>query len=191
MSAAWNFAARPFRDERPVFATVAVCMLAGLILLGANLHLYWKFSRQVVGTRRQIASLEERKSRAQKASEQARAALNGYQLSSLAEESAGLRAIVRERRFSWLVLLARLEKTLPPDVRLSRLSPHFGSPEAVDLDLSVLGKTGDSVVHALAALAKDPVFSNIELHGESSPDKGEPEGYTFTISMRYVPREAR
>jgi hypothetical protein len=117
--------------------------------------------------------------------------LNGYKLSSLAEESAGLQTIVRERRFSWLVLLARLEKTLPPDVRLSRLSPHFDSPEAVALDLSVLGKTGDSVVHAIAALSKDPAFSDIELHGESSPDKGEPEGYTFSISMRYVPQGSR
>ena len=191
MSASWNFATRPFRDERPVLATVGVCVLAGLILFGANLHLYWTFSRQVVGTRRQIASLEKRKARAEKASEQSRAALNGYKLSSLAEESAGLQMIVRERRFSWLALLARLEKTLPPDVRLSRLSPHFDSPEAVQLDLSVLGKTGDSVVHAIAALSKDPAFSDIELHAESSPDKGEPEGYTFTITMRYAPLESR
>jgi hypothetical protein len=191
MSAAWNFATRPFRDERPVLATIAVCALAGLVLFGVNVHLYWTFSRQVVGTRREIATLEERKARAEKASEQSRAALNGYKLSSLAEESAGLQTIVRERRFSWLVLLARLEKTLPPDVRLSRLSPHFDSPEAVALDLSVLGKTGDSVVHAIAALSKDPAFSDIELHGESSPDKGEPEGYTFSISMRYVPQGSR
>jgi hypothetical protein len=191
MSAAWNFATRPFRDERPVLATIGVCLLAGVLLLLANLSLYWKFSRQVVGTRREIASLEERKARAEKASERSRSALNGYKLSSLAEESAALQKIVRERRFSWLVLLARLEKTLPPDVRLARLSPHFDSPEAVALDLSVLGKTGDSVVHAIAALAKDPAFSDIELHGESSPDKGEPEGYTFTISMRYAPLESR
>ena len=191
MSAAWNFATRPFRDERPVLATIAVCALAGLVLFGVNVHLYWTFSRQVVGTRREIATLEERKARAEKASEQSRAALNGYKLSSLPEESAGLQTIVGERRFSWLVLLARLEKTLPPDVRLSRLSPRFDSPEAVALDLSVLGKTGDSVVHAIAALSKDPAFSDIELHGESSPDKGEPEGYTFSISMRYVPQGSR
>ncbi|HEY7111873.1 MAG TPA: hypothetical protein VIA45_02975 [Thermoanaerobaculia bacterium] len=191
MSGAWNFAARPFRDERPVLATVAVCALAGLLLLAANVGLYWKFSRQVVGTRREIASLDERKARADKATEDSRNALNGYKLSSLAEESAGLQTIVRERRFSWLALLARLEKTLPPDVRLSRLSPHFDSPEAIALDLSVLGKTGDSVVHALSALAKDPAFSAIELHAESSPEKGEPEGYTFSISMRYRPLEPR
>lgn len=191
MSAAWNFATRPFRDERPVLATVAVCAIAGLLLFAANLHLYWSFSRQVIGTRREIATLEQRRAAAEKASEQSRAALNGYKLSSLAEESAGLQTIVRERRFSWLALLARLEKTLPSDVRLSRLSPHFDSAEAVDLDLAVLGKTGDSVVHAIAALARDPAFSDIELHAEASPDKGEPEGYTFSISMRYVPQVSR
>ena len=64
MSAAWNFATRPFRDERPVLATIAVCALAGLVLFGVNVHLYWTFSRQVVGTRREIATLASRKARA-------------------------------------------------------------------------------------------------------------------------------
>lgn len=191
MSAGWNFARRPFRDERPVFGAIGAAFAIGLVLLAANLHQYREFSKEVAGTRAQIAWLEGRAARAAKSTDAARAALNGYKLSSLAQQSAGLQTIVRERRFSWLGLLGRLERTLPPDVRLARLSPRFESGDAVFVDLAALGRGPDSVVHALSALAKDPAFQAVELHAETSPEKGVPEGYSFQIALRYVPEETR
>ncbi len=191
MSARWNFARRPFRDERPVFALTAILLILGALFFAANLGLYWKFSRQVEGTRAQIALLEERRARAASAADEARAALGHYQLSSLAQESAALQTIVRERRFSWLALLGRLERTLPSDVRLVRLAPRFDSADSVSLDMAVIGRTPDSVVRTLAALAKDHAFHDIELRSESSPEAGVPEGYSFQIGMRYVPEETR
>jgi Tfp pilus assembly protein PilN len=191
MSARWNFARRPFRDERPVFAAIGFAFALGLGLLLANLYQYRKFSREVGGTRAQIAWLEERAARAAKAADAARSALNGYKLSSLAQESAGLQRIVRERRFSWLALLGRLERTLPPDVRLARLAPRFESADAVSVDLAVLGRSSESVVRTLAALSKDPAFQTIQLHSEAKPDQGSPEGYSFLIGLKYVPEETR
>jgi Tfp pilus assembly protein PilN len=191
MSASWNFARRPFRDERPVFAAIGIALALGLVLGAANLRLYWNFSRQVEGTRAQIAALEVRGARAAKAAEQAKNALTGYKVSALAQESAGLQTIVRERRFSWLALLARLERTLPPEVRVARLSPHFDSVDSVTVDLAVLGRNSDSVVQTLAALSKDRAFRAVELRSESSPEKGIPEGYTFQIGLRYTPEETR
>ncbi len=191
MSRGWNFARRPFRDERPVFAVIGLALVLGLVFLFANLHQYRKFSGLVAGTRAQIAWLEGRVARAEKTAEQARAALNGYKLSSLAQESAGLQAIVRERRFSWLALIGRLERTLPPDVRLARLAPRFESADSVALDLSVLGRNPDSVVRTISALSKDRAFEEVRLRGETSPERGEPEGYTFQIALRYVPEETR
>ena len=191
MSAGWNFARRPFRDERPVYATVGLALALGLGLLTANIHQYRKFSREVGGTRAQITELEERAERAAKGAEAARSALDGYKLSSLAQESANLQRIVRERRFSWLALLGRLERTLPSDVRLARLAPRFESADAVSVDLAVLGRNSESVVRTLAALAKDPVFQAIQLRSEAKPDQGSPEGYTFLIDLKYVPEETR
>jgi len=189
MSAVWNFARRPFRDERPVFVAIGAGFALGFVLLAANLHQYRKFSGEVAGTRAQIEGLEGRAARAAKSIDAARAALNGYKLSSLAQQSAGLQTIVRERRFSWLALLARLERTLPPDVRLSRLSPRFEAGDTVFVELAALGRGPDSVVHALSALARDPAFQSVELHTETSPEKGVPEGYSFQIALKYVPGE--
>ncbi|MGH9368435.1 MAG: hypothetical protein ACRD3M_12255, partial [Thermoanaerobaculia bacterium] len=187
----WNFARRPFRDERPVFALTGVLIAVGALLFAANLRLYWKFSRQVEGTRAQIAWLEGRRARAASGAERARTALGNYRLSSLAQESTALQTIARERRFSWLALLGRLERTLPPDVRLARLVPRFDSADSVFVDLAVLGRTPDSVVRTLGALAKDATFHAVELRSESSPEAGVPEGYSFQIAMRYVPEKTR
>jgi Tfp pilus assembly protein PilN len=185
MSFGWNFARRPFRDERPVLISIAVMGLLALFFFAANLQLFLHFSRQVEGTRRSIAALEERGRVAGRASEESRRAVEGYRLSQLAEEASALQAIVQERRFSWLALLARLEKTLPTDVRLSRLQPRFDA-DSVAVDMTMLGRTSESVVRSVAALSKDPAFRDIVLQSEASPEAGVPEGYTFSIRARYV-----
>ena len=187
MTASWNFARRPFRDERPVFAVIALAAVIGLGLFAANARLYLSFSRRVEGVRHEIADLERRRNAAARAAETARQTVAGYRLSSLADQANGLQTIVRERRFSWLALLARLEKTLPSDVRLSRLSPRFGPTAGVALDLAVLGRNQDSVVRAIAALSKDPQFRDVELRSESTQEKGVPEGHAFAIALNYFP----
>ena len=191
MSSPWNFARRPFRNERPVLAVAAVLLLGGLVVLAANIRLYQGFSRQVEGSRRGIEYLELRRDRARKAADAARAALNNYKLSALAAQSSGLQTIVRERRFSWIRLLARLERTLPPEVRLARLSPRFGSADEVGVDLAVVGRSPESVVRTVAALTRDRAFKTVDLLSETSPQAGTPEGYSFQLSIRYTPEAAR
>ena len=189
MSFGWNFARRPFRDERPVLLSIAGMGFLALLFFAANLQLFLRFSRHVEGTRREIAALEERNRVAARASEESRRAVQGYRLSQLAEEASALQAIVQERRFSWLALLARLEKTLPSDVRLSRLQPRFDA-DSVAIDMTMLGRNSESVVRSVAALSKDPAFRDIALQSEASPETGVPEGYTFSIRAKYV-AEAR
>jgi hypothetical protein len=187
MSSTWNFARRPFRNERPVLLLTGVTLLAALVLLVANVRLYADFSRESEGSRKGIAYLEERRDRARKAARDAQTVLNNYKLSALASESAGLQALVRERRFSWIGLLAHLERTLPAEVRLARLAPRFESADDVTLDLAVVGRSPESVVRTVSALSRDPRFRAVELRSETTPEAGLPEGYTFQLSIRYLP----
>jgi len=191
VSAGWNFARRPFRDERPVLIAIGVMAILGLVFFAANLQLYLGFSRHVEGTRKEIARLDLRRDAASRASDQSRRAVEGYRLSTLAEEASGLQTIVRERRFSWLALLGRLEKTLPSDIRLSRLQPRFDSADSISVDMAMLGRNPESIVKTIGALSKDKAFRDVELQSESSPEAGVPEGYTFTLRMRYVPEDGR
>ena len=182
-----DFARRPFRDERPVFLVVGLAFAAAVFFLVQNVSQYTGFHRESEGTGRQIAFLEQRRSRAIREAEESRTALNNYKVSSLAQESRGLLKIVGERRFSWTGLLSRLERTLPPDVRVTRLSPSFDETGETTLNIGLLGKDSDSVVKTIAAFAKDPSFESIVLHTETNPEKGVPEGHTFEVTVHYRP----
>ncbi|HKA35713.1 MAG TPA: hypothetical protein VKH43_02785 [Thermoanaerobaculia bacterium] len=182
-----DFARRPFRDERPVFLVVGLALAAALVFLAQNVLLYRDFHREIEGTGRQIEFLEQRRARASKEAEESRTALNNYKVSALAQESRGLLRIVGERRFSWTGLLTRLERTLPSDVRVTRLQPRFEETGDTTLSIGLLGKDGDSVVRTIAAFAKDPAFESMALHTESSPEKGVPEGHSFEVTVLYRP----
>jgi len=183
-----NFARRPFVDERPFLLGAGFALVFGSILLAANVRQWIDFHRQIEGTARQIESLEARRDRAVRDAAASRAALDNFRVSSLATQSKGLLKLVAERRFSWTALLARLERTLPSDVRVTRLAPHF-EESGVQLDCALVGKSHDSVVETIAALAKDPAFDIVNLKNEQLPDAaggtGGPEGYSFDLSMRY------
>jgi Tfp pilus assembly protein PilN len=182
-----DFARRPFRDERPVYFVAALAFAAGFVFFFQNVRLYSDFHREIEGTGQQIEFLEQRKTRASRDAEESRRALNNYKVSALAQESRGLLRIVGERRFSWTALLGRLEKTLPPEVRVTRLSPHFDENGETIMSIGLLGKNPDSVVRTIGAFARDPAFDSLELHTEASPEKGVPEGHIFDVTVRYRP----
>jgi hypothetical protein len=183
-----NFARRPFVDERPFLGGGVFALVLGSILLVANVRQWIDFHRQIEGTALQIESLEARRDKAVRDAAVSRAAIDSYRVSSLATQSKGLLKLVAERRFSWTGLLARLEKVLPPDVRVIRLAPRF-EESGVLLDCGLVGKSHDSVVQTIAALSKDPLFEAVDLRSEQSPDAaagaGIPEGYPFDLSVRY------
>jgi Tfp pilus assembly protein PilN len=188
MSRTFNFARRPFQDDRPVYVAAVVLLALGAALLVANLRLFTDFRRQVADTRTEIAVLEDRQQRADRKAEAAKGAVSAYKLSALAEESRGLAKIVAERRFSWTTLLARLERTLPTEVGLAHLQPHFESEGAeVWLDMQFYARSRDSVIKTIAALGKDPAFEGVELKSETMADPGSPEPFQFSIGTRYEP----
>lgn len=178
-----NFARRPFSNERPFLLAAAIGFVLSAILLVASARQFAEFHHEIGGTADQIASLEARRDRALKETAVSRAALDSFLASNLAQESKGLLKLVAERRFSWTTLLGRLERTLPPDVRVTRLTPRF-ELTGTYLDCALVGKTSDAVVRTIAALARDPLFDAVELTSESSPE-GNIEGYEFLLHLRY------
>jgi Tfp pilus assembly protein PilN len=187
VTASWNFARRPFRDDRPVYAGAAVLFAVGAILLVSNVRLFAAYRHDVADVRAEIAALEARQRGAEARTRDAKAALSSYKLSALADESRELSRVVAERRFSWTGLLARLERTLPSDVGIQRLQPHFDKDGHVALDLLLVGRSREAVVPTIAALTQDPAFSAVTLHNESQPEGNTADPFQFSIGSRYEP----
>ena len=186
-----NFARRPFRDDRPVYALAGAAIALALVLAVANVRLYADFQSQIGGTAAQIRMLEQRRSRASREADAARSALNNYRVSNLARESQGLRRLVAERRFSWTGLLAALEHALPTEVRVSRMTPSVSDTGVVWVSLGLVGRSPDSVVRTVASLSRDPSFEGVGLKAETGPEQGIPEGYSFEMTVAYHPEAAR
>jgi hypothetical protein len=182
-----NFARRPFRDDRPVFGLAGAAIAVALVLLAANVRLYADFHKRIAGTTAEIRVLEERRTRASSEVDSARRALDTYRVSSLARESQGLRRLVAERRFSWTGLLAALERALPPDVRVSRMTPSVSNTGVVWVSLGLVGRSPDSVVQTVASLSRAPSFEGVSLNAEAGPEHGIPEGYSFEMTVAYRP----
>jgi hypothetical protein len=189
MSAGWNFARRPFLDDRPQSAASVLLFLFGAVLLVINVRIYARDRHSVADVRAEVAALEARQQAAEVRTAEAKAALSSYRLSSLAEESRELSRIVAERRFSWTGLLSRLERTLPSDVGVVRLQPQFQKDGTVTLDLQFVGRSRDAVVPTIVALTRDPAFTNVELRTESQPEGGSGGGdpFQFVMASRYDP----
>lgn len=185
MSRVFNFARRPFQDDRPVYIAAVALFALGAALLVANLRLFTEYRRQVADTRTEITALEDRKLRAERKKDASKSAVSAYKLSALAEESRGLAKIVAERRFSWTTLLARLERTLPSEVGLAHLQPRFDADGEVWLEMQFYAKNRESVVKTIAALAKDPALEGVELRSESASEPGSPEPFQFSLGARY------
>jgi len=190
VSASWNYAKRPFRDDRPAYVAAAVLFFAGAVLLAVNVRLYTAYRRGVSDVTAEIAALDARQHAAETRANEAKAALSSYKLSALAEESRELARLVAERRFSWTGLLARLERTLPSDVGIIRLQPLFGKEGDIALEIQLAGRSREAVVPTLAALAKDPAFGTIELRTETQPEGTTAEPFQFVLSSHYSPAAA-
>ncbi len=191
MSRAWNFARRPFQDDRPVHVAAAALLILGAALLFANARLFTEYRREVADTHADIAALEERKLSADQKADAAKSTLSSYKLSSLAEESRGLAKIVAERRFSWTTLLARLERTLPSEVGLAHLQPRFEKDGEVWLDMQFYARSRDAVIKTIAALAKDPALEGVELKSETAGEPGAADPFQFSLGARYEPENRR
>jgi Tfp pilus assembly protein PilN len=185
MSAAFNYARRPFRDDRPAYVVAAFLALVGAVLLTINLRLAADYRRQVADTRAEIAQLEARGQKAEEKAQAARAALGSYQLSALAEESRGLAKIAAERKFSWTALLTRLERTLPSDVGLMHLQPQFDMAGHSTLEMQLVTRSRDAIVRTIEALSKSEVFGHVALHGEAQPDAKGPDPIQFQLACAY------
>jgi len=189
VSASWNFARRPFQDDRPVYAAVALLFLLGAVLLVVNVRLFAAYRRNVADVRVEIAALETRQRAAETKAREAQAVLSSFRLSSLADESRELSRIVAERRFSWTSLLARLERVLPSDVGILRLQPVFDKEGDVTMNMQLVGRSREAVVPTIAALAHDPAFVGVQLHTESQPEGNTADPFLFDLVSHYVPEE--
>jgi Tfp pilus assembly protein PilN len=183
-----NLAARPFRDYRPVYAVVVLTALLTAFLALNNIDTFLRYRTETKTTRANIAKLEEDISAEQRRAETLSQRLRGVDIKLLASQTEFANSQLAERAFSWSELLDRLERILPPDVRLQSVVPTFGKDGIVHLSMTCQTKTGEGLTNTINRFNGDHQFTNAFPTTETHLETGE---YRFTLGVDYRPSIAR
>jgi len=121
-----NLAGRPFLNSRPVVRVSLLLWALGLLLLLANVSLFWSYRERSADKRGQIAKGEAEIQRQRAAATDLQRRLDSFELEAQNRQIEFLNKQIQERTFSWSQLLDRIAERLPNDVRLNRLTPLTG-----------------------------------------------------------------
>lgn len=193
-----NLARRPFVNRRPVSRITLLLVVAGVLLLLADLWLYVGYARARQANATQLNALEASIESRRDALQAAERDLLQADLEQQNEVVAFMNRRIAERTFGWSVLFDRLADLLPPEVRLINLSPTFveedrraregseDSPRRVTLALQGHARDGEAILELVDALFADPAFETPDLAQESRQGAE----VQFSLSVTYLPEVA-
>ena len=113
--------------------------------------------------------------------------LNRVPWKSLAARVNAVNTVIREHEFSWIGLLDDIERVLPYDVRLTKISPKVNA-DTVNLSLTAIGRSREALLDFFDTLIKDPSFSDPTPLSEMTPEESG-LGYVFNMTVVHHPNE--
>ena len=119
-----NLSTRPFYNTRAVHGVLAAFAALVLAITVFNIVQIVRFSasQRTLGAQAEAAEREAARLRAEAA--QILARIDPAELDVVASAAREANAIIDRRAFSWTKLFTQLEATLPPDVRITRVTPR-------------------------------------------------------------------
>jgi Tfp pilus assembly protein PilN len=181
-----NLATRPFLNTRPVWLVAAVAGVMTLILLGLNLRLFLVANRALDNETAKRDVLLERHQVLEAAVRTDIDTLERVPWRSLRRRVDATNLVLREHSFSWLGMLDDIERVMPYDVRLTRISPSVGAEE-VTLSLALIARNRDAMLQLLDNLVADPRFSGPTPATESTPEESTTAEYVMSLRVTYHP----
>lgn len=184
----WNLARRPFLETRRLDLFAGVLLGLSALLLWWNVD-SWLAERHQGAAAERIAQQEAEIRRLSADAAAARETAEKAVTADVKLEVDFLNQLIRERTFSWVRMLARLERAVPDEVAISTIRPEFGRGQnRVRLSLAGISQDSEGFLLLLENLFADPAFSDPEPKAESSMEvTGNPEGREFSMTVDYDP----
>ena len=140
-----NLSTRPFYNE----GAVRVWLLVTLIIVAAatifNATRLIQYSRSDTELAAQATRDEVRTAGLRGSAVQMRASVDARQVDVASVEARVANDLIDRRTFSWTELFNRLEKTLPPEVRITSVRPHIEKDRRIVLTITVLARGVDDI----------------------------------------------
>jgi Tfp pilus assembly protein PilN len=180
-----NLSTTPLENKRPFAAAATVLGAVGILtflLLAHAAYTSWRANREL---RTEISGWQsEIRSNRQK-----QAALETYFQTPGAREvldrAAFLNSLIGQRSFPWTKIFMDLEQTLPPGVRVIKISPKLDNGRAI-VELTVGAQSDEGKIKFLQALEKSKVFSDIRVKNDRADDQPGADRITVDLTAWYA-----
>jgi Tfp pilus assembly protein PilN len=184
-----NLASQPFRNRTLPWTLAAVIALVSVAAMVFALGEYRRTRERALSVEQDVRGLRTERDTLRAQAETVNSMLTDEQRRTL--EAAHL--ITGRKNFSWSRLLADLESTLPPSVKVSRITVRdidaAGGRTRAELELAVVGKSASDVNRLIADLARVGLFSADLL--TITPETRGGGGVEATLRVRYAPGAGR
>jgi len=178
-----NLASEPFRRDRAMFvasAAVAVLLAACLFVL---ITIARADSLQLADVRKDVAKLRTQIAAATKQQADYEAIIRKPENAEVLELSVFINSLLIRKGISWTRILADLEKTMPPKVKVLNIQPLVSGRNQVVLSLQVGSEEDTPMLEFYKALEGSDLFSGISQAIYQPPTQAEPLfRYRFTVN---------
>jgi len=180
-----NLASQPHLNTRPVWIVTIIAAFLAVTFAIVNLTVWLESSRSLEEQIQLYDQLERDFDRLSTEVGQQAESLNRIPWKSLTAKVNGVNSVIREHEFSWIELLDDIERVLPYDVRLTKITPKVDA-DTVNLSLSAIGRTREALLEFLDTLIEDPSFSDPSPSSEVTPEESG-FGYELTLTVVHHP----
>jgi Tfp pilus assembly protein PilN len=180
-----NLASQPFRRDRAMILASAAVGVLLVFSLGALVTLAISDHNQMGDVRREIARLNRQIRDASKTQAEYEGILHQPANAEVLERSVFINSLLYRKGISWTRLLADLEKTMPPNVRVLNIRPYVTGKNQITLDLMVGANDADAVSTLYTALESSPMFGSLLQTSYMPPSQAEPL-YRYRFTVNYV-----
>lgn len=184
-----NLASRPFRNGLLPWVISLICISASATFLILTFSSYQENKAESVAAAKELQLLEK-KAELLKASRPVKKELTQEEK----ERILAAHLLLERRRFKVTSFFNDLEKIVPADVRISRISvPALYSDDDETLtrmNISVVGRTPAKISEMITAMEKSGNFKG-ELISEHPPDANNPDGQEYDLRVSYLAKSEK
>jgi type IV pilus assembly protein PilN len=185
MKIAINLASQPFRRNRAmVVASTLVCLLL-VASLGVLIHLANEDNKQLADVRHEVAMLKQQVQTASDQQAKLNAVIHKPENETVLERSVFINTLLLRKGISWNQIFSDLEKTIPYNVKLTRIRPSVDDQGRVTLDMTLASDTAVIMLGALKAFEDSSLFGAVIPKGDIPPTQTEPL-YRFNMEVTYA-----
>jgi hypothetical protein len=175
-----NLSTRPFYNARAVQAALAALALVVAVVTVFNVVQIVRLSASQRTLGAQAQASEEQAARLRIEAQQIRTRIDPKELDIVADAAGEANAIIDQRTFSWTNLFTHLEATLPPDVRITEVTPRPNDKVVV---IGVQARSIEDLDELIEGLETTGAFHDVLATNEVTMENGVIEA---VVEARYT-----